>query len=372
MQGVIGWIGNLIGAIGRVALQLARWLAIPFVALWRFYWRRSRTTKIIVAVILSPWLLGYAAFAWNAGWIRGVDLDYPATLGVEERTLAPGVAAEIDGEICGRSYIVDAAAGLIDFNVNRNAWIPSNPFYKMGFLFLIDWERTKFFDNKAAFQLGVHQAVHRTLTELTDTLGRVRGTSRVDPALEEARGNIQFDPYTWIFNPFSTRPFGPTTRSQTYFRSAETSLREYQSRLTSCDATFDARADNLLLFLDRIAADIGATSANLMERAETHNSGWFDTQADNIFMFAKGQMYAYYGILAGARADFAEVIESRGIGNVWDNMTEHIAQAIALSPMVIANGAEDAWMMPSHLTAIGFYILRARSNLVEMRSVLDR
>ncbi len=29
-------------------------------------------------------------------------------------------------------------------------------------------------------------------------------------------------------------------------------------------------------------------------------------------------------------------------------------------------------MMPSHLTALGFYILRVRSNLVEIRSVLDR
>jgi len=373
VQAVFGWIGNLIGAIVRVAAQLLKWFATPFVAIWRFYWRRSNLTKIIVAVVLSPWLFGYLAFAWNAAWIRGFDLDYPAALGIEERRAAPGIAiADAAETACGTSYIVEAAADLIDLNVNRNAWLPSNPFYKMGFLFVIDWERTKFFDNKAAFQLGVHQAVHRTLTELADTLGRVRGTSPIDPDLEAARGNIQFDPYTWIFNPFSDRPFGPTTRSQTYFRSAEDSLRSYQARLATCDADFDPRADNLLQFLDRIAADIGSTSANLMARAETHSSGWFDTQADNMFMHARGQMYAYYGILAATRADFAEVIESRDVANLWDNMMDHIEHAIALSPFIIANGAEDGWFMPSHLTAIGFYILRARSNLVEIRSVLDR
>jgi hypothetical protein len=28
--------------------------------------------------------------------------------------------------------------------------------------------------------------------------------------------------------------------------------------------------------------------------------------------------------------------------------------------------------MPTHLTTMGFYVLRVRSNLVEVRSVLDR
>ncbi len=372
MQAAIGWFGSLIRSIGRISAQFLRWFAAPFTAIWRFYWSRSNLTKIIVAALLAPWFFGYAAFAWNAAWIRGFDLAYPASMGIEDRLAPPGAPIGDLGEACGTSYTVAVAADLIDFNVNRNAWMSSNPFYKMGFLFLIDWDRTKFFDNKAAFQRGVHQAVHRTLTELADTLGRIRGTSPIDPDLEDARGNIQFDQYTWIFNPFSIRPFGPTTRSQVYYRSAESSLRQYQARLGECDADFDARADNLLQFLDRIAADIGSTSAALMQRADTHNSGWFDTRADDLFMFAKGQMYAYYGILTAARADFAEVIEAREVATIWDNMIDHIESAIGLAPMIIANGAEDGWFMPSHLTAIGFYLLRARSNLVEIRSVLDR
>ena len=40
--------------------------------------------------------------------------------------------------------------------------------------------------------------------------------------------------------------------------------------------------------------------------------------------------------------------------------------------MIVSNGREDGWLMPTHLTTIGFYILRARSNLVEIRSILDR
>lgn len=371
MASVLRWFGELLAAMRRVLGQFIRWATVPLVLLWRFYWSRGRWTKVIVAAILAPWIIGSLHFAWNAAWIRGFDLDYPQTLGIEARAAAPGVEIA-GGEGCGISYIVEATSHLIDFNVNQNNWMSSNPFFKMGFLFFIDWDRTKFFDNKAAFQRGVHQAVQRTLTELADRLGRVRGTSEVDPNLDTARGNIQADQYTWVLNPFSSRPFGPTTRSQAYYRSALGALDAFQESLAACNSSVDIRADNLLQFLDRIASDVGSTSATLMERAANHRSGWFDPRADDLFKSTQGQMYAYYGILAGARADFAEIIEGREVEALWDNMMDHIERAIALYPLVISNGAEDGWIMPSHLTALGFYLLRARSNMVEIRSVLDR
>jgi hypothetical protein len=39
-------------------------------------------------------------------------------------------------------------------------------------------------------------------------------------------------------------------------------------------------------FIDRIANDIGATSAILRDRLEGYNSGWFDTRAGDRFWFA--------------------------------------------------------------------------------------
>lgn len=370
---VFVWLGQLWSAILRVIGQFAYWAAFPFRWLWRLYWRQRVIVKVVIAALIAPFALGHMHFFWNAAWIRGYDINYADALGIDQRQVPPG--AQIAGttpEACGRSYIVDATATLIDFNVNRNLWIPSNPYYKAGFLFLLDWERTKFFDNKAAFQLGVHQAVQRTVTELTDTLSRVRGTAEADTDLTIARGNVQFDRYTWVFNPFSDRPFGPTTRTPAYYDNARDALVRYQARLVECGASFDARADNLLQFLDRIAADIGSTTASLLQRTETHHTGWFDTRADDLFMYAKGEMYAYYGILAAARADFQEIVESRALVETWDNMMMHIEQAISMDPLIISNGRDDGWIMPNHLATIGFYILRARSNLVEIRSVLDR
>jgi hypothetical protein len=240
--------------------------------------------------------------------------------------------------------------------------------YKLG-LFGIDWDDTPFFDNKASFQRGVNQAVRRTAIELVDTLGRVRGTSQVDQDLQNARGNLQFDEYSWYFG---LSPFGPKTPTPSYYRASIKDLRTFNDRLSRCEAVFDARADNLLQFVDRIANDIGATSAILRDRSEQYNSGWFDTRADDRFWFAYGQLYGYYGILAAARADFLDVIAQRGLAQLWSQLAEQLRAALDIQPWIISNGAESGWLMPSHLATMGFYVLRVRSNLVEVRLVLDR
>jgi len=127
-----------------------------------------------------------------------------------------------------------------------------------------------------------------------------------------------------------------------------------------------------LQFFDRIANDIGSASATIKDRSEQYNSGWFDTRADDIFWFSQGQLYAYYGILRATRADFADVVKSRGLDDIWDRMDKQLRSAAELDPLVVSNGNEDGLLMPTHLTTLGFYILRVRANLVEIRSILDR
>ena len=240
--------------------------------------------------------------------------------------------------------------------------------YKLG-LFGLPWDRTPFFDNKAAFQRGVNQAIRRTAIELVDTLGRVRGTSQIDADLQKARGNLQFDEETWYF---ALSPFGPKTPTPSFYRTAIKDLRAFNARLEKCEAVFDARADNLLLFIDRIANDIGATSAILRERSEKYNLGWFDPRADDRFWFAYGQLYGYYGILTAAHADFKDVIAQRGLAQLWSELEDQLRAALKIQPILISNGSESGILMPSHLATLGFYVLRVRSNLVEIKLVLDR
>ncbi|WP_353644900.1 DUF2333 family protein [Mesorhizobium sp. WSM2239] len=368
---IFQWIGRGIGLVIGVIL----W---PFMWAGRWYTQRGWILKAVLGLALLVLIGLYGYFIWNTQVWTNFNPTYAEAYNFTQAPAQPAPsatapvegAADVEGEVktCTTSAITQVAADLIDFNVNQNAWISSMILYKLG-LFGMDWDRTPFLDNKASFQRGVNQAIRRTSVELVDTLGRVRGTSQIDQNLQDARGAITFDEETWYFG---ISPFGPKTPTPSFYRTAARSLRAFNDRLQKCEVVFNARADNLVQFVDRIASDIGSTSDMIRDRSQNYNSGWFDTRADDRFWFAYGQLYGYYGILTAARHDFRQVIDSRELGPLWNNVEGQLKAALAIRPFIISNGREDGWIMPTHLTTMGFYVLRVRSNLVEVRSVLDR
>ncbi|MDH6234486.1 hypothetical protein M2281_005104 [Mesorhizobium soli] len=364
----------------RIFRAIGRAIAWPIVWLWHRYLRASWIVQAVVGVCVIGFVALYGYFVWTTQVWTNFNPDYADAYAFEKRNVTageqvgdPASASTTTGsaaaaKTCGRSAIADVSADLTDFNVNQNAWISSMLLFKLGF-FGMSWDDTPFLDNKASFQRGINQAVRRTTTELADNLGRLRGTSQVDSDLQSARGNMQFDEYTWYFG---LRPFGPKTPTPSYYRDAIKSLRAFNTRLEKCGAVFDARADNLIQFIDRIANDIGGTSAILKDRAENHANGWLDPRADDRFWFAYGQLYGYYGLLKATHADFEEVLRTRNLDNLWKQMEEQTRSALNIQPFIVSNGAEAGWLMPSHLITMGFYILRVRSNLVEISNALSR
>ena len=379
---IVAFFQRIFAAIGRGIGLVIAWILWPFMTVTNWYRARGWIIKGPIGIGLLVLIGFYAYFIWQTQMWSGFNPDYvnsynlaqrkqdagTAASGAQATTPATGELAEPEPKTCVRSAIVDVTADLIDYNVDQNAWISSMLLYKLG-LFGLDWDKTPWFDNKASFQRGINQAVRRTAVELVDSLGRVRGTSGINADLQRARGNIQFDEETWYFGSDSLLPKTPTPN---YYRTAMADLRKFNASLEACDAIFDGRSDNLIEFLDRIANDIGSTSAIIRERSEFHNGGWFDTRADDRFWFAYGQLYGYYGILAAAGADFDAVIKARGIEPLWVESIKQLRSALNIQPAIISNGREDGWIMPTHLATMGFYILRVRSNLVEMRDVLAR
>lgn len=361
---VIAFFERIFNAIGRGIGMVIAALMWPFVTIARWYRERGFILKAVVGGIVALFVGLYGYFFWQTQVWSGFDPDYPAAM--ETYAATPG--SQLGGGQCAPSAMVAMTADLIDFNVNENAWISSMILYKTG-LFGLDWDHTPFFDNKASFQRGVNQAIRRTTVEFVDTLGRVRGTSQVDGDLQDARGAMQFDESTWYFG---VNPFGPKTPTPSFYRSAVDDLHTFNDRLGACTAIYDARADNLIQFLDRIASDVGSTSAILRDRSENYNAGWFDTRADDRFWFAYGQLYGYYGILQATRQDFRDVVAQRNLGQLWEEMDGQLSAALKIQPLIISNGNESGWIMPTHLATMGFYVLRFRSNLVEIRSILDR
>jgi len=154
-------------------------------------------------------------------------------------------------------------------------------------------------------------------------------------------------------------------------RDARKSLLAFNVELGNCQADFDTRADNLLQFIDRMTADIGSTSEILQRRMQAANFTGIDRRADDRFWFTYGQLYAYYGILTAAQSDFRDVVRQRNLYSLWKRVDDQLSDALTMRPPIVMNGSASS-LVKSHLESIGFDLLRVRSNLVEIRDVLDK
>lgn len=322
--------------------------------------------KIPVFLILLGLVLGYFYLFYITQFWGNTDPKYVETYNFEQSY--KGAGEQIDGGKCAPSAMVQVSADLIQRNVIDTTWVSSSPFFKMGLFFVWEWKDTPFFDNKAAFQLGINQSVRRTAIELVDRLGRVRGTSSINQNLQEARESANYREDAWVMT--VTPPFfQPSTTAR--LKEAREELLAFNSELADCKADFDTRADNLLQFLDRVTSDIGSTSEILQRRMEDAGFLGFDRRADDRFWFAYGQLYGYYGILSAMQSDFREVFKQRNLDSIWQRISAQLEDALSTRPPVVVNGSGSS-IVKSHMESIGFDLLRVRSNLVEMRDVLDR
>jgi hypothetical protein len=257
----------------------------------------------------------------------------------------------------GGSKAVAVAAVLIEREIDTHRWVANDPFFMPGSLL----------DNMPEYQQGIVAAISRFCLELTDQIGRTRGSSQADPDLDRAAGLLRYPGTIWIFD-FRTS-LAPTASSEQQYRQAMEALRRYNERLGQGQAVLETRADNLLGTLDRIAADIGSSSAAIDQQLAAAGF-WPDFAADNLFYANKGRLYAYYLLLRALQVDFANVVRERQLTGAWNQTLESFREAATLQPWVVVNGAPDAQFMPSHLASQGFFLLRARTQLREISNIL--
>lgn len=303
-------------------------------------WRRFGFWRPVAVVLAAVLLLYYPI---GMAWVHVVD-DDPA--------FAPADVPQ------GASQTVAAAAALIDREVNGHGWTPNDPFFKPAAAL----------DNMPNYQQGIIGALSRFAVEMGDQIGRTRGSSAIDPDLDKAAGLLKYPGDVWIWNPSVS--LAPTATSERQYLAAMRALNDYNRRLAAREAVFERRADNLQATIDRISKDLGSMSAVLDQRVAEGRHKLFDGGADDVFYQTKGRLYAYLLLLRGLGQDFSNVIVERELGSTWDQMLRSFASAVALDPWVVMNGAPDAQMVPSHLAAQGFFLLRARTQLTEIGDIL--
>lgn len=293
---------------------------------------------VIVLAVLFYYLIG-------ALIIQEID-DDPA-FAISQRSISNG-----------QSMTVAMTVALLDREVNQNGWTANDPFTSPAVLL----------DNMPNYQKGMVQALGRFAFELADQVGRRRGSSQIDPDLQSAAGLLQYPGDVWHWDP--TVSLSPTATSEAQYNKARRALLNYNERVARGDAVFESRADNLLATLDRMALDLGSSSAVIENQIE-NPSGWFiDTEGDDVFYTTKGQIYAYYMLVKALRHDFSNVIQERELSQVWALLEESLQDGASLQPLVIINGDPDSQILPSHLAAQGFYLLRARTQMRSITNIL--
>jgi hypothetical protein len=304
--------------------------------------RRRRLWRIgLIAVVVI--LLAY--YPIGALWLNKID---------DDPNFDPGPVAP------GASNAVAMAAALIDREVNRNGWPANDPFFLPGAVL----------DNMPNYQIGIIQALGRFAVEMTDQIGRTRGSSQADPDLDKAAGLLKYAPRVWIFDPSIS--WAPTASSESQYRAARRALLTYNEKLMADRGVFERRADNLLATLDRFAADIGSVSAILDQQIRDHSGDLIDFQADDVFYNAKGKMYAYALLFRALGTDFAKVIQERDLTDAWKQTEQSLMEAGTLHPLIVMNGRPDGLLLPNHLAVEGFYLMRARTQLREITNILAK
>ncbi|MCU0895237.1 MAG: DUF2333 family protein, partial [Rhodospirillales bacterium] len=217
---------------------------------------RSRTRRLLPRILLALVVLLLVYYLGGAWWLHKIDDDPAFT--------PPQPTA-------GGSHSVDMAAALIDREVNVNGWPANDPFFMPGAIL----------DNMPNYQTGMIYALSRFAIELSDQLGRSRGSSSIDPDLDRAAGLLKYPGNIWIFD--LSRSLAPTASSESQYRQARQALVNFNQRLAAKEATFDVRADNLIDTLERFNSDLGAMSGTIDEHLN-QNSGWLlNFQVDDIF-----------------------------------------------------------------------------------------
>jgi hypothetical protein len=260
----------------------------------------------------------------------------------------------------GESRTVATAADLVTREVDVHSWTPMLPFFTPAGIL----------DNMPNFQRGIMAALGRFSTELMDQVGRIRGSSQTDRDLEQARGFLNEQPNVWIWQPSVS--LWPSATSAQKYRAGRDKLMSYNKRLAGGQAVFERRADNLQALIDRIANDHGSDSAVIDQHMIEKAGDLFDARCDDIFFFNKGRLYANYLLLRELGNDFQAVIKERNLTTAWNGTVETFRVASQLDPWIVWNGYPDGFLIPNHLAAQGFYLLRARTQLREISAILLR
>lgn len=247
---------------------------------------------------------------------------------------APAVSAN-------QSRAVAIAVATILREVDTHSWAANDPFFQPSWAL----------DDMPNFQQGIVTSVGHFAAQMAQI--------NQDSSLDRAAGLLKYPGTVWMFDPSIS--WAPTASSEKQYRLAGRWLETYNQFLSTGETKMDRSPAALKALLTGIAHDMDQASADLEHQIA--EGGAISFKSDDVFHSVKGRLYADALLLRELGWDFAPILAGGELGARWRQMLETLRVAAALNPPIVISGAPDSMVLPSHLAAQGFYLMRTRAQI---------
>jgi len=255
-----------------------------------------------------------------------------------------------------QSRTVAVAAALILREIDVHSWTANDPFFQPGWLL----------HDMPAYQQGIIAALGGFAAGLSERRADTQG----DASLATAANMLRYPGTVWRFN--LAVSWMPTTSTEKQYRRAAREFEAYNLALLDGGASFDRRPEALVAILTDIGRDLAAASAATDEAIAERQGGLFDRRPAAVYYGNKGRIYADSLLLRELGWDYAQAIADRGLATQWRRLLNAATGAAALAPALVFNAAPDATLLPSHLAAQGYTMLRVRQQLAAINETLAK
>ena len=250
----------------------------------------------------------------------------------------------------GQSATVETMAYLINREVNEHMWTANLPVFFPSY----------FLDNMPNYQKGIISALAQTTKAIKGGL-ECEDDSLLNKKITDAHGLLKYSGDVWLFAPDNKLKIAPSSASQ--YRKARKYLRDFNNLLAEEDCLWLKNAQNLQKLLNVIKKDMYKSAGKLENQVAEHSSDFVDTQADDLFYFYQGKIYAYMLVLKAWGIDFKQVLVESGQYQNWTKAILALENGVELSPMMVKNGELNSSVSANHLMFLGYYIVRAENLL---------
>jgi len=243
-----------------------------------------------------------------------------------------------------------------------------------------------FLDNIPNWEFGVLQQIRDLARVIRNDYSRSQSQSREDTDVAIAEPKFFFDSDSWILPPTESR-----------YREGIEGFVRYRDRLgglSSPEALFFARADNLREWLAQVEKRLGSLTRRLGDSVATSvvntdlagdaaaeanrtmpdrvggKTSWFEI--DDVFFEARGTAWALVHFFRAVELDFAQVLDDKNArASVRQIIRELEAGLEPLHSPIILNGSGFG-LFANHSLVMSNYLARANAATINLRELLDQ